>query len=104
MSVLYTVAQTVADHASIWAAPEPTPTGSPASGGINTVGIMGWIASRIFPVIIGGIAVVVGARAAKGNVSQTMTTSVIVVIAVVMFAGAIGLVAFGNDLVNVIFG
>lgn len=102
MSVLHTVAQTVADHAHIWAAPEPTGTPQP-TGGVNTTGVLGWIAKYIVPIILGGIAVITIGRAAKGNISQTMTTSVIVVIGVIMFGAAGVLLLFGDNIVGVLF-
>jgi hypothetical protein len=103
MSVLYAVAQAVADHLDIWAAPEPTGTPQPGGGGVNTAGILGWFAQYIVPVILGGVAVITIGRAARGNISQTMTTSVIVLIGVVMFGAAGVLLLFGDNIVNVIF-
>jgi len=103
MSALLTAAQTVADHLDIWAAPEPTSTPQPGEGGVNTTGILGWFAQYIVPILLGGTAVITIGRAAKGKISQTMTTSVIVLIGVVMFAAAGVLLLFGDNIVNVMF-
>ncbi|GAA2644279.1 hypothetical protein GCM10010399_92740 [Dactylosporangium fulvum] len=101
MSTLLAAAQVLAD-AHILAAPDPTTTPGP-SGEVNTTGILGWIATYIVPILIGGLGVVTLSRAAKGNVSQTMTTSMIAIIGMVMLAGATTLFFFGDNIVGVFF-
>jgi hypothetical protein len=103
MSVLHTVAQAVTDHIDIWAAPEPTGTPQP-TGAINTTGILGWFAKYPIPIIIGAISVVTAGRAMRGNMSQTMNTSIVMIVSLVMLASAGVLFMFGQNIVNVIFG
>ncbi|GGM52973.1 hypothetical protein ACFFX1_55185 [Dactylosporangium sucinum] len=101
MSSLLAAAQALTD-VQILAAPDPTTTPQP-TGEVNTSGIVGWIATYIVPIILGGLAVVTMARAAKGNVSQTMTTSMIAIIGMAMLAGATTLFFFGDSIVGVLF-
>ena len=79
------------------------PTPAPQEPGINTNGILGFIASKIAPILLAILGVIFISRAGKGEVSRVLTSSAIAIIGVVFIAGATALFFVGESLINVVF-
>lgn len=88
-------------QAAFLAAPSPAPTGD-GSTIINQDGILGFFASVIAPILLAIVGIVIISRANKGQVSQSVTSSGIAILGIVILAGAGLLVATGDDIVNMI--
>jgi len=91
----------VADGVGAAIALAPTP--APADPGINTNGILGFIASKIAPILLAVLGVIFISRAGKGEVSRVLTSSAIALVGLAFIAGAATLLAFGEDLVGLVF-
>jgi hypothetical protein len=83
------------------AAPTPSPAPSPV---INTNGIVDFIATKIAPILLAALGVMIISRAGKGEVSRVLTTSAIAIIGIGFIAGGTAMFFFGKNLVNLIFG
>lgn len=79
------------------AAPEPEPTG------VNTEGIVSFLASKIAPVLLAILGVIFIGRASKGEISKVLTSSVIAIVGLAFIAGAATLFFVGEYLINLIF-
>lgn len=79
------------------------PTPAPDEPGINTNGILGFIASKIAPILLAVLGVIFISRAGKGEVSRVLTSSAIALVGLAFIAGAATLLAFGEDLVGLVF-
>lgn len=90
---LYTVAATVLPLA------EPAPAGST----LNTQGIVAFLVSKIIPIILAGIGVLLLLSARKQKMSDVFETVMKVVIAFVVIGSGTVLYKFGGSLVGVIF-
>ena len=77
----------------------PTP---PPEPGINTTGIVEFIATKIAPILLAVLGVVFISRAGKGEMSRILTSSAIAIIGLAFIAGATALFVFGKNLVNLI--
>lgn len=91
----------------ILAAPTPTPTGdAPADGQaiINTNGIITFMVQWVAPIIVAFLGIVTLGRAQKGQVSQTLTSSLVAFLGIAFIGGAIALPLLGDDLVNLFLG
>jgi hypothetical protein len=71
---------------------------------VNTSGILAFFASRIIPILLCVLATYFIARASRGEVGKTMTSTGIVLVGLAMFAGAGLLLGFGTSIVHTIFG
>jgi hypothetical protein len=70
---------------------------------LNTNGITNWIAQNIVPIILAIIGVMVMAGAKRGRISDGANTIAIAMIGVILLLGAGAFMAFGNDLVRLMF-
>lgn len=87
------------------AAPTDPPSTPPTGGTsniIDTSGIVTWFATIIAPILIGGLGIVILARARQGQVSASLTSSGVAILGIVMIVGGGALMAFGDDIVNLI--
>ena len=80
---------------------EEAPAESP--GGINTDGIVGFITTKIAPILIAAIGVIFLSRAHKGEMSKVLTSSAIVIIGIAFIVGAGALFLFGESLIDLVF-
>ena len=82
------------------AAPSPAPT----EGGtvVDSPGIVGWFASVLVPILLAWLGVIILLRARGGQVSQTVTSSGIALVGIAFVGGAGVLMAFGDDIINLI--
>lgn len=82
----------------------PMGEAEPDPGGINTEGVVGFLASRIAPILLAVLGVIFIGRASRGQISQVLTSSAIAVIGLGFIAGATVLFVFGENIINLIFG
>src|SRR5436305_14595308 len=76
---------------------------APAPGEINTEGILTFFASKIAPILLAILGVIFIGRASKGEVSRVLTSSAIAIVGLAFIGGAVILIGFGTDLVNLVF-
>jgi hypothetical protein len=82
---------------------EPTP--DPANPvHINTDGIVGFIATKVAPILLAVLGVIFISRAGKGEMSKVLTSSAIAIVGLAFIAGAGALFFFGEGLIKLIFG
>jgi hypothetical protein len=82
----------------------PAGEAEPDPGGINTEGVVGFLASRIAPILLAVLGVIFIGRASRGQISQVLTSSAIAIIGLGFIAGATVLFVFGENIINLIFG
>lgn len=75
----------------------------PKPSGIDTEGILTFLASTIAPILLGVLGVIFIGRANKGEVSRVLTSSVIAIVGVGFIAGAVTLVFLGEYLIGLLF-
>lgn len=80
---------------------DPTPTPGPT---INTDGVVGFIATKIAPILLAVLGVIFISRAGKGEMSKVLTSSAIAIVGLAFIAGAGALFFFGEGLIKLIFG
>ena len=81
------------------------PSPAPAAGaGINTDGIVEFIATKIAPILLAVLGVIFISRAGKGEMSKVLTSSAIAIVGLAFIAGAGALFFFGEGLIKLIFG
>jgi hypothetical protein len=85
--------------AAILAAPAP---GSGTT--LNTSGIVTFIVSKIVPILMAVVGVIILSRSGKGQWSQALTTGGIAVLGIFFIAGATLLFAFGESLAKLALG
>lgn len=83
------------------AAPSAPPA-QPSSTIVDTNAIIGFFASVIAPIIAAILGIVIMARARSGRVSESLTSSGVFILGIFFLGGAGVLVAFGDDLANLI--
>lgn len=71
--------------------------------GVNTDGVVSFVASKIAPILLAVLGVVFIGRANKGEVSKVLTSSAIAVLGLAFIAGAATLFFLGDFLVKIIF-
>jgi len=81
-------------------AAEPTP--APKTG-INTDGVVSFIATKIAPILLAVLGVIFISRAGKGEMSRVLTSSAIAIVGLVFIAGAATLFFVGESLIDLIF-
>jgi hypothetical protein len=91
----------VAARTILAVAPSPTPEPGP---GINTDGVVRFIATKIAPILLAALGVVFISRAGKGEMSKVLTSSAIAIVGLAFIAGAGALFLFGESLIKLIFG
>jgi hypothetical protein len=84
-----------------WAEATPTPSPEP---GIDSSDIRNFLITKIGPILLAAVGVVIVSRAGKGEMSRVLTSSGIVIMGIGFLVGGIALLAFGNHLVDLIFG
>ncbi len=77
-------------------AAEPTST-------IDTDRVVGFIATKIAPILLAVLGVVFISRAGKGEISKVLTSSAIAIVGLAFIAGAGALFLFGESLIDLIF-
>jgi hypothetical protein len=79
---------------------------APAPGGttLNTTGIVTFIVSKIVPILLAVVGVIILSRSGKGQWSQALTTGGIAVLGVIFIAGAGLLFAFGESIAKLALG
>jgi hypothetical protein len=88
------------DLAQAILAAEPTP--APRTG-INTDGVVEFIATKIAPILLAVLGVIFISRAGKGEMSRVLTSSAIAIVGLAFIAGAATLFFVGESLINLIF-
>jgi hypothetical protein len=71
--------------------------------GINTDGIVDFIATKIAPILLAVLGVIFIGRAGKGEISKVLTSSAIVIVGLIFIAGAATLFFVGEGLIDLIF-
>jgi hypothetical protein len=78
---------------------------APGSGAtLNTSGIVTFIVSKIVPILLAVVGVIILSRSGKGQWSQALTTGGIAILGVFFIAGAGLLFAFGDSLARLALG
>lgn len=70
---------------------------------VNTEGILGFLASRLAPILLAVLGLIFIGRANKGEVSRVLTSSAIAIVGVGFIAGAVTLVFLGDYLIGLLF-
>lgn len=70
---------------------------------LNSQGITAFILKTLVPIALAIIGCLIIFGAKKGNWSQVMSTTGIVIVGIVMIVGAGGFVAFGDQLAGIVF-
>jgi len=70
---------------------------------IDTTGILAFFASKIAPILLAVLGIIFIGRASKGEVSRVLTSSAIAIVGLAFIGGAVILIGFGTDLVNLVF-
>lgn len=71
---------------------------------LNTTGIIGFIVSKIVPILLAVVGVIILSRSGKGRWSEALTTGGIALLGVMFIAGAGLLFAFGQSVAELAFG
>lgn len=71
---------------------------------LNTTGIVGFIVSKIVPILLAVVGVIILSRSGKGRWSEALTTGGIAVLGLIFIAGAGLLFAFGESVAKLAFG
>jgi hypothetical protein len=71
---------------------------------LNTTGIVTFIVSKIVPILLAVVGVIILSRSGKGQWSQALTTGGIAVLGVIFIAGAGLLFAFGESIAKLALG
>lgn len=80
------------------------PGQAPQPKGVNADGVVTFLASKIAPILLAVLGVVIIGQAAKGRMAKTLTMSSIALIGLLFIAGAASLFYFGEFLVELMFG
>ena len=70
---------------------------------IDTTGILGFITTKIAPILLAVLGVIFISRAGKGEMSRVLTSSAIAIVGLVFIAGAATLFFVGQGLVDLLF-
>ena len=70
---------------------------------IDTTGILGFITTKIAPILLAILGVIFISRAGKGEMSRVLTSSAIAIVGLVFIAGAATLFFAGQGLVDLLF-
>lgn len=70
---------------------------------IDTGSILGFITSKIAPILLAVLGLIFIGRANRGEVSRVLTSSAIAIVGLIFIGGAVTLLFLGNYLVNLIF-
>lgn len=70
---------------------------------VNTDAAIVFLASKIAPIVLAVLGIVILGRATKGDVSKVLTSSAIAVIGLAFLAGAAILFTVGQNVVNLLF-
>jgi hypothetical protein len=79
------------------------PTPAPGPSTINTDAVVGFIVSKIAPILLAVLGVIFIGRASKGEISRVLTSSAIAIIGLAFIAGAATLFLVGQSLINLVF-
>ncbi|NUS73671.1 MAG: hypothetical protein HOQ05_09735 [Corynebacteriales bacterium] len=71
---------------------------------LNTTGIIGFIVSKIVPILLAVVGVIILSRSGKGRWSEAITTGGIALLGIMFIAGAGLLFAFGESVAKLAFG
>ena len=71
---------------------------------LNTDGIVGFIVSKIVPILLAVVGVIILSRSGKGQWSAALTTGGIAILGIVFIAGAGLLFAFGESVAKLALG
>jgi hypothetical protein len=75
-----------------------------ADGGINTEGVVTFVATKIVPIVLAVIGLYITGKSARGNWSEAISTSGIAILGLLFIGGAFLLFAFGSTLAKTFFG
>jgi hypothetical protein len=92
--------QYVPHAVDVLAAPDP----GAGAGNLNTTAILTFIASKIAPILVMAVGVIVISRAGKGEVSKVLTSTGILILGLIILGGGGALMLFGNALADLAFG
>lgn len=71
---------------------------------LNTSGIVTFVVTKIVPILLAVVGVIILSRSGKGRWSEALTTGGIAVLGVIFIAGAGVLFAFGESFAKLAFG
>jgi hypothetical protein len=77
---------------------------APAPSGINTEDVVGFLASKVAPILLAVLGVIFIGRASRGEMSKVLTSSAIAIVGLAFIAGAATLFVLGDYLIGLIFG
>lgn len=76
---------------------------SDTGGGINTEGVVSFLASTIAPILLAVLGVIFIGRASKGEISRVLTSSAIAIVGLAFIAGATVLFLVGDNIIRLLF-
>jgi len=79
------------------------PTPDPNPSGINTDGVLQFVASKVAPILLAVLGIIFIGRASKGEISRVLTSSAIAIIGLAFIAGAATLFFVGDSLIKLVF-
>jgi hypothetical protein len=82
----------------------PSPSAGPSGGGFNDGAVRSFLITKIAPIIIIVVGLIIMSRSGKGQWSQALTTGGIAVLGVLFIVGGGALFVFGESIVNTFFG
>ncbi|PZS09500.1 MAG: hypothetical protein DLM55_06310 [Acidimicrobiales bacterium] len=71
---------------------------------LNTSGIVTFVVTKIVPILLAVVGVIILSRSGKGRWSEALTTGGIAVLGIIFIAGAGVLFAFGESFAKLAFG
>jgi hypothetical protein len=77
--------------------------GAEPDAGINTDGVVDFIATKIAPILLAALGVIFISRAGKGEMSKVLTSSAIAIVGLAFIAGAATLFFVGESLIDLFF-
>jgi hypothetical protein len=77
--------------------------GADPDAGINTDGVVDFIATKIAPILLAALGVIFISRAGKGEMSKVLTSSAIAIVGLAFIAGAATLFFVGESLIDLFF-
>ena len=80
-----------------------SPTPDPNPNGINTDGVLQFVASKVAPILLAVLGIIFIGRASKGEISRVLTSSAIAIIGLAFIAGAATLFFVGDSLIKLVF-
>lgn len=71
---------------------------------LNSDGIQNWLLSKLVPIVLCVLGLVILAGAGKGNWSKTFSTTGVALVGIIFIVGAGAFVLFGQEISGVVLG